>query len=228
MKGSALCAVALAVLLAVPVAASRPERTYAVARVVDGDTIALATGLRVRLVQIDAPELSGSECHAQTSRATLARILPAGAQVRLELDPGLDRVDRYGRRLAYVLKGRENVNLMLVARGAASVWFYQGARGKYAGRLLLAARGAQAARRGLWKACPGTRLDPLHAVETGTSAATAPGSGGHCDSSYPEVCIPPPPPDLDCKDIGRKVRVRAPDPHRLDGDGDGWGCESYG
>lgn len=32
--------------------------------------------------------------------------------------------------------------------------------------------------------------------------------------------------DLDCGDIGRKVRVDGPDPHRLDRDGDGWGCES--
>ena len=35
-------------------------------------------------------------------------------------------------------------------------------------------------------------------------------------------------PDLDCSDIRRKVRVLPPDYHRLDADGDGWGCESYG
>jgi hypothetical protein len=36
-----------------------------------------------------------------------------------------------------------------------------------------------------------------------------------------------PGPDLDCSDIGKKVRVYAPDYHNLDSDGDGWGCESY-
>ncbi len=49
---------------------------------------------------------------------------------------------------------------------------------------------------------------------------------GNCDPSYPTVCIPPPPPDLDCGDIGyRRFRVLAPDPHRFDGDFDGVGCE---
>ncbi len=33
--------------------------------------------------------------------------------------------------------------------------------------------------------------------------------------------------DLDCPDVGHRVRVTGGDPHRLDRDGDGWGCESY-
>ena len=37
-----------------------------------------------------------------------------------------------------------------------------------------------------------------------------------------------PGPDLDCADIGHKVRITGPDYHNLDRDGDGWGCESYG
>jgi len=48
----------------------------------------------------------------------------------------------------------------------------------------------------------------------------------HGDPSYPDVWIPSPPPDLDCKDIPyRNFRVLPPDPHRFDGDGDGIGCE---
>jgi micrococcal nuclease len=52
-----------------------------------------------------------------------------------------------------------------------------------------------------------------------------------CHPSYPDFCIPPPPPDLDCPDIkGRKpfrVRhdVRDPDPHGFDRDRDGRACE---
>lgn len=47
-----------------------------------------------------------------------------------------------------------------------------------------------------------------------------------CDPAYPTVCIFPPPPDLDCKDIPyRRFKVLPPDPHRFDGDGDGIGCE---
>jgi DNA-binding beta-propeller fold protein YncE len=49
-----------------------------------------------------------------------------------------------------------------------------------------------------------------------------------CDDSYPDVCIPSPPPDLDCGDISEtNFRVEGSDPHRFDGnDDDGRGCES--
>lgn len=51
----------------------------------------------------------------------------------------------------------------------------------------------------------------------------------NCDRAYPDqdVCIPSPPPDLDCKDISyRNFTVLPPDPHRFDGDKDGIGCET--
>ena len=59
------------------------------------------------------------------------------------------------------------------------------------------------------------------------------GGGGRegdttCDSSYPDVCLPPPPPNLNCGDPGvpQNFRVLSPDPHGFDGDNDGIGCES--
>jgi micrococcal nuclease len=49
----------------------------------------------------------------------------------------------------------------------------------------------------------------------------------NCDAAYPGVCIAPPPPDLDCKDIThRNFTVLSPDPHNFDRDKDGIGCES--
>ena len=74
-----------------------------------------------------------------------------------------------------------------------------------------------------------TTTAPATATTTTTTTAatttTAPPSA--CDASYPDFCIPPPPPDLDCKDIPRKnFTVRPPDPHGFDGDKDGIGCES--
>ena len=135
-----------------------------VARVLDGDTITLTDGRHVRLVQLDAPETDEGECYAYEAERALARLLPPGTEVEIETDPALDRRDRFGRTLAYVLKDGTNVNLSLVREGAASVWFYEGDRGRYAAELLSAARKAKARRRGLWGACPGTVLDPLHAV----------------------------------------------------------------
>ncbi len=53
------------------------------------------------------------------------------------------------------------------------------------------------------------------------------GGGGSCDPAYPTVCIPSPPPDLDCTDISyRNFRVRPADPHNFDADNDGIGCET--
>ncbi|MGC2426433.1 MAG: hypothetical protein WA421_05315, partial [Nitrososphaeraceae archaeon] len=52
-------------------------------------------------------------------------------------------------------------------------------------------------------------------------------NGIGCDSSYPDFCIPSPPPDLDCSDISQKnFTVRGSDPHGFDLDGNGEGCES--
>lgn len=61
---------------------------------------------------------------------------------------------------------------------------------------------------------------------TATARPPTPQPAPECHPSYPDVCIPPPPPDLDCSDIPyRRFRVLPPDPHRFDGDGDGIGCE---
>jgi len=59
--------------------------------------------------------------------------------------------------------------------------------------------------------------------EVGSPSATQPS----CDPSYPDVCIPPYPPDLDCGEIGySNFRVVGNDPHGFDRDNDGIGCES--
>lgn len=127
--------------------------TETVSWVVDGDTIRLANGKRVRLVQIDAPEAHLNECYGDRARSGLKTLLPRESRVRLEFDAKLDRVDPYGRQLAYVFAGDTNVNVEQVRRGAARLFFFHGRRGKYADRLLQAAREARDAGLGLWSAC---------------------------------------------------------------------------
>jgi endonuclease YncB( thermonuclease family) len=219
-------------LLLVPAATSRPavERGV-IASVTDGDTLRLVDGRRVRLLQIDTPELGSGECYSRAARTELLRLAPPGPHVVLEADPQLDRVDGYGRASRYIGRGGGNVNVELVRRGAATPYFYRGERGRYAGALVTAAALARAAKRGLWKACPATVLDPYRPVQTGRSGPRAtPSATSSCAPSYPGVCIPPPPPDLDCADVpARSFAVRwdvaDPDPHHFDGDRDGVGCE---
>jgi endonuclease YncB( thermonuclease family) len=228
--------VTLGAVVALALIPSAPARstagTYRVDRVVDGDTIALQNGQRVRLLQIDTPELGPGECCSRAARTALLNLAPVGTRVVLEADPVLDNADRYGRILRYIHRAGVNVNLDLVRRGAAAPYFYRGERGRYANALIAAALGAKAQKRGLWKACPATKLDPDHAIETGTSGPTTatPPPSGKCDTNYAGGCVPPYPPDLDCADlralgIALPVQVVGSDPHRLDGDHDGLGCE---
>ncbi len=200
-----------------------------VASVYDGDTVSLGNGQRVRLVQIDTPELGSGECYSRAARSALVSLAPLGTRVGLEADVRLDQRDRYGRLLRYVWRNGKNLNLELVRRGAATPYFYGGDRGKYADTLMAAANFARSHKRGLWKACPGTKLDPYGPVTTTRSGppTSSPPPSGKCDPSYRGVCIPPYPPDLDCADVSSSgFSVVGSDPHGFDGDGDGVGCES--
>ena len=134
---------------------------------IDGDTIELTNGQRVRLVQIDTPEVySGYECYGRQASTAAKRLLPVGTRVRLQAEPAGDSIDRYGRLLRYVIRAGDglNVNLRLVALGAAAPWFYDGERGRYFLTLQALAKSARAQRLGLWGACPHTVYDPYQAV----------------------------------------------------------------
>lgn len=99
---------------------------------------------------------------------------------------------------------------------------------------------AKAAGRGLWSACESLSIsaDPPGvqppAPPPSDPQPVPPPAVSNCDASYPDFCIPPPPPDLDCGDIRRSMTVLQPDPHGFDGrpgqagEPDGIGCESYG
>ena len=137
-----------------------------VATVHDGDTLRLEDGRRVRLVQIDAPELPG-DCYGRASRAALLGLAPPGSRVELERDPRLDGRDGYGRLLRYVLVAGRNVNVELVRAGAASPYFYRRQRGRDAEALLQAVREARDEGRGYWGACPRAELDPRLGSLTG-------------------------------------------------------------
>lgn len=90
-----------------------------VARVIDGDTIELASGERVRYLLVDTPEVSGTvECYGPEAEAFNASVV-AGQEVTLTYD--VECTDRYDRLLAYVSVGDREINAMLVERGYACV-----------------------------------------------------------------------------------------------------------
>ena len=125
--------------------------TARVTRVVDGDTLRLDDGVKVRLLGVDTPETKhpgkprqwyGKEASAFTKK------LLTGRRVLLQTE-GKQMKDRYGRMLAYVsLSDGTDVNAELVRQGYAQVY-----RKKRCGRqdeLLALEREAKKAKRGMW------------------------------------------------------------------------------
>jgi micrococcal nuclease len=133
-----------------------PGDYFVVDRVVDGDTIVVREPkgeVRVRLIGVDTPESvkpgSPVECFA-VAASKYARHALTNTLVRLEYD--VDRLDRYGRTLAYVWVGSTMFNEQLVRDGYAVVETVP-PDVRYAERFLAAERDARRHDRGLWSAC---------------------------------------------------------------------------
>ena len=199
-----------------------------VGSITDGDTFRTDSGERIRLIGIDTPEVGQGACFAAEATAALAALIPPGTAVHLELD--VDPTDRFGRTLAYVHRDADSlfVNRAMALDGFA-VQLTVPPNVARADELGAAVAEARDAGRGLWgSACAGT-AEPEEASPPPIQPAvgTIPPAGGPCDASYPDVCIPPAPPDLDCGDIPhRRFTVVGTDPHGFDGNHDGVGCES--
>ena len=189
--------------------------TAIVTNVVDGDTIDVNLNgaiIRVRYIGIDTPE-TGATCGSEATQANAA--LVSGRTVTMVRD--VSETDRYDRLLRYVYVDGLFVNGELVAGGWAEAVDYPPDTAQSGTLHGLMAQGA------------GRGCDLVAAplpTQPAPEATAPPSGGGNCDPSYPDVCIAPPPPDLDCKDVPyRRFRVLAPDPHNFDGNHDGVGCE---
>lgn len=144
-----------------------------VLEVIDGDTIRVDSDSKVRLLQIDTPEIKESECYAIEAKKALETLV-LGFEITLEVDPKLSQVDLKNKRITrYVFVGDKNINLELVKMGAATPWFY-GGKGIYARELRAAAEEARLNKLGLWGACPGTKLNTSKGVSTGKIVKVSP------------------------------------------------------
>jgi micrococcal nuclease len=201
-----------------PVDARKTGDETSVARHVDGDTFWVGDRERVRLIGVDTPETNhpsrAVECFGEEASRFLGDLLPLGTDVRLVYD--VEPEDRFGRTLAYVYRVEDGlfVNAELVRAGYAQVYTVP-PYVAHVDELVALQREAREAGRGLWSACGDAAAPPA-----------APPAAVGCDPSYPDLCLPPPPPDLDCGDVGEQsFRVEGADPHNFDGDHNGVGCE---
>ena len=190
--------------------------TASVTAVIDGDTIEVNLNgqiWRVRYIGMNTPE-SNEVCGSEATAANAA--LVGGRTVTMVRD--VSETDRYGRLLRYVYVDDVFVNGDLVAGGWADPI-------DYPPDTAMSGLLHSLAPAGVGRGCDLVAA-PLPTVEVRGPEATAPAQGGNCHPSYPTVCIPPPPPDLDCGDIPhRRFQVIGDDPHRFDGNHDGVGCE---
>jgi micrococcal nuclease len=154
-----------AVIVAIGLAASRQGAggppavggETAVVRIVDGDTLVVTGGVRVRLIGINTPESVDPrrpvECFGKEASAALARLVPPGTPVRLDYD--VERTDEFGRTLAYLYRTSDGlfVNAALVEGGYAQPATYP-PNVAHAGELAALADRARQGNAGFWSACP--------------------------------------------------------------------------
>jgi len=130
------------------------NRTHLVEKVIDGDTILIENNIRIRLLNIDAPETNS--CYAEEAKEYLSKTL-LGKEILLQKDQTAQ--DSFDRLLRYVFIYEEDpekdnlfVNSMLVENGYAQEAYIQPNR-TYLAQLQADEREAKENNKGLWGAC---------------------------------------------------------------------------
>jgi endonuclease YncB( thermonuclease family) len=142
--------IALAVIIAgcTTIAPGSSREPAYVSTVVDGDTLRLADGRTVRLLDINTPERGQPYHGAATERL---RALVANRTVQLEQGPV--NSGQYGRLLRYVHVNGTLVNAELVRDGLATPYYVE-ERGKHRGEIDQAMQDAREQGRGIWTSAP--------------------------------------------------------------------------
>ncbi len=121
------------------------QEIFKVSYVIDGDTIKLENGEKVRLIGINAPE--SGQPYFNKAREKLTKLV-LGKRVRLEKD--VEDRDRYGRLLRYVFVDNLFINLEMVRSGFANSWTCS-PNVKYQNEISAAEREAREKQIGLWQ-----------------------------------------------------------------------------
>jgi micrococcal nuclease len=125
-----------------------------VVRVIDGDTIEIETGQKVRYIGIDTPETTDTRrpvmCFGKEAKLENEKMVN-GKTVRLEKD--ISETDKYGRLLRYVYINDVFVNDYLVRQGFAHASTFP-PDVTFAKQFVAAQEEARVGGKGLWSGCP--------------------------------------------------------------------------
>ncbi|MEX0764228.1 MAG: thermonuclease family protein [Nitrosopumilaceae archaeon] len=169
--------------------------TGKVTGIIDGDTI-LVDGQSIRFALASTPELN--KPMGLAAKKYVQEICPIGSKVTVDEDDGQTQ-GSYGRIVALVTCNGVNLNEAIIEKGFGHLSFVHCDKSEFSDNA--------------WSGC-GT-----------TQQGTSPQTTSNCDPNYSGACIPINSPDLDCADVGKNIKVTGSDPHGLDRDGDGIGCE---
>lgn len=207
-----------------------------VTEIVDGDTIKV-DGNSIRFALVNTPEYG--ETGYLEARKFIEQVCPVGSVALVDEDD-YQTEGSYGRMLALVWCQKSqysstiNLNEQILGTGLAEILTSFCSQSEFGSHTWAQMYGCGAAQQ-KYEAPKYTppKSEPKYEEPKYTPPKSEPPESTpettqeRCDPSYPTVCIPPPPPDLDCGEISfRNFKVLQPDPHRFDGDKDGIGCES--
>ena len=205
---AASAALVMGVVVAPSSQAASSTVTWTTAKVIrwsDGDTVVTSRGT-VRLIGVDTPEVG--RCGSVRATNLAKKLAPVGTWVRLGNPASVNDRDRYGRHLRYVDRvGVDIANRQIMA----------GSRARYDGKDGYQWHPRQAKYRYTDSRYANYSCTTTSAPTTSSSWATRANTPVSASN-----------PDIDCSQIPaayKPIRITGSDYHRLDADGDGWGCD---
>ena len=176
-------------------------------KIIDGDTIHV-DGQSIRFALASAPEINTSMGLA--AKQYIQQICPVGSKVKVDEDDGQTQ-GSYGRIVGVIYCNGVNLNQAVLGQGFGHFAFSKTFcdNNEFSGQP--------------WSECYSNQKETSSQTQY-TQPDYSQTTESNCDPNY-SGCIPPYPPDLDCSDVGKNIRVIDSDPHGFDRDGDGIGCE---
>ena len=226
--------------------------TGKITKIVDGDTIYLKD-YKIRLSLTNTPEKG--EIGFKGATSFTKKLCPLGSTITVDQDDK-QPYDKYKRVVGKVTCSGKVLNSELLYNGLANILKQYCTKSEFSGEVWAQKYGCETKTKEFKQQIPKASQTPTSkdsdfdgipdsSDRCPTQAETVngyrdtdgcpdeipkesqtPTNENQCDPSYPDVCIPPYPPDLDCGDISyTNFRVLPPDPHGFDRDKDGIGCE---
>jgi micrococcal nuclease len=183
--------------------------TGKVTKIIDGDTL-YTESYTIRLSLTNTPEKD--QLGFLESTQFTAKLCPVGSTITIDQDD-LQPYDKYERLVGKVFCGDKVLNSELLDSGYADILTEYCSTSEFSKEPWAQQSGCATINQSV------TPQIPKEIPKTSSDE-------NNCDPSYPDVCIPPYPPDLDCKEIPyKKFKVLPSDPHGFDGNKDGIGCQ---